>query len=258
MAEFDVKTRELLFNYILGIADDRLILGHRLSEWCGHAPIIEEDIAMANIALDCIGEADAFYKLAATFDTEGRSADDLAFLRDSTEFRNAQLSEQPNTDFAWTIARQFFTDAFYVQFFEDLTKSSYEELAAPGAKALKEVKYHLRHSREWILRLGDGTEESNSRLQDAVDNLWMYTREFFEFSDNVKLLYELDIVPDNSALLEKWKETVLPVLKDALITIPEDPPYFATGGRSGLHTEHLGHLLAEMQVLPRTYPDAKW
>lgn len=258
MANFDSKTKKMLFDYILRIGDDRLILGHRLSEWCGHAPILEEDIALANIALDCVGEADAFLKLAASLDEAGRSADDLAFSRDATEFKNNLLCEQPNNDFAYTIARQFFIDQFYVYFFEELSKSSFEELGGLGAKALKEVKYHMRHSREWMLRLGDGTDESNIKLQNAVDDLWMYTREFFEYTADDQFLHDLNIVPDVTPTLKVWEEMVHSVANEAMITIPETPPYYATGGRNGNHTEHLGHLLAEMQILPRTYPGAKW
>lgn len=252
------KQNEYLFEYLLRLGDDKLILGHRLSEWCGHAPILEEDIALANIALDNIGQASALLTLAADTENKGRSEDDLAFHRDAREFRNLQLLEQPNTDFAYTIARQFFFDTYNLFLYEELAKCKHEELAGIAAKALKEIKYHNRHSREWILRLGDGTDESNARLQNAVNYLWRYTDEFFKKDEIENELIDLEIAPDLDAIKPKWKETVSEILAKANIKEPEEEPFLFDGGRQGFHTEHLGHLLAEMQVLPRTHPGAKW
>ena len=254
----NAENRGQLFNYLLRHADDRLVLGHRLSEWCGHAPMMEEDLALANIALDLIGQASLFYKLAAETEANGRSEDDLAFLRDSAEFRNLQLVEQPNGDFAYTIARQFFFDVYDVLFLEQLSLSTEAEISAIGAKALKEAQYHLRHTQQWMLRLGDGTEESHRRLQDAVDDLWRFTQEMFVPDELDHTLTAEVIAPDLETLRSSWQESVEQTLREATLELPEDSQYMTSGSRGGYHTEHLGYLLAEMQVMQRTHPGAAW
>jgi len=256
--EINDEKRNELFEYLLRLGDDRLILGHRLSEWCGHAPILEEDIALANIALDCIGQANAFLSLAAEVENKNRTEDDLAYFRDETEFKNLQLVEQPNIDFAYTIARQFFVDTFAVPFYEKLSESVHEELAGIAAKSLKEAKYHLRHSKTWMLRLGDGTEESHNKIQNAVDDLWTYTGElFFENEVDEKLMKE-NLVPSAKEIESSWKEEIEKVITEATLKLPEEPNTNLRAGRNGNHTEHLGHILAEMQIVARSHPGAKW
>lgn len=256
--EINDEKRNELFEYLLRLGDDRLILGHRLSEWCGHAPILEEDIALANIALDCIGQANAFLSLAAEVENKNRTEDDLAYFRDETEFKNLQLVEQPNIDFAYTIARQFFVDTFAVPFYEKLSESVHEELAGIAAKSLKEAKYHLRHSKTWMLRLGDGTEESHKKIQTAVDDLWTYTGElFFENEIDEKLIKE-KLIPSAKEIESQWKEEVEKVITEATLKLPEEPNTNLRAGRNGDHTEHLGHILAEMQIVARSHPGAKW
>ncbi|MCH2271310.1 MAG: phenylacetate-CoA oxygenase subunit PaaC [SAR324 cluster bacterium] len=256
--ELNMELRGQVFDYLLRHADDRLVLGHRLSEWCGHAPMMEEDLALANIALDLIGQATLLYKLAAKTEGSGRTEDDLAFLRDPSEFRNLQLVEQPNGDFADTIARQFFFDSYDVLFLEKLSLSAYTELAGIAAKALKEAQYHLRHAQRWMLRLGDGTEESHNRLQDSVVNLWCFSKELFVPDNLDHVLVTERIGVDLKAINSSWRETVTDTFREATLDIPGDEQYFASGSRGGYHTEHLGFLLAEMQVLQRTHPGAIW
>jgi ring-1,2-phenylacetyl-CoA epoxidase subunit PaaC len=246
-----------IFDFLLRLADDRLILGHRLSEWCGHAPILEEDIALANIALDCIGQANAIYSTAAELEDKGRTADDLAFFRNEREFKNLQLLEQPNEDFAFTIVRQFYYDQYSFQLYEKLRESKYEQLSAIAEKSLKEITYHLRHSRQWILKLGDGTEESNNKVQNAIDSLWIYTDEMFNNDTTIDYLIKNEIVPNLNLLKDKWIDNISKVLEEATLTLPASDS-FVSGSRDGRHTEHLGHLLAEMQILPRSFPNAKW
>ena len=246
-----------LFAYLVRLADDRLVLGHRLSEWCGHAPILEEDIALANIALDLVGEATLLLTVAAKVENAGRDADALAFLRDAIDYRNVLLVELPKGDFAVTIARQFFFSAFAVLQAEALQKSSNEDLAGIAAKMLKESRYHLRHSGEWILKLGGGTDESHRRLQTAVDDLWRYTGEMFLSDDIEQRLAQSRIGVDPATLEGRWREQVMDILTRAGITVP-DVKGMQRGGRAGRHTEHLGHMLAEMQVLQRQHPGATW
>ena len=245
------------FEYLLRLADDRLVLGHRLSEWCGHAPILEEDIALANVALDLIGQASALLKLAGEVEGKGRTDDALAYFRDAIEFRNAQLVELPNGDFAVTIVRQFLFDAWDVLVLQRLTTSSNDTLAGIAAKALKEAKYHLRHSAEWVRMLGDGTAESHARAQRALDDLWPYTHELF-LSDAVdREAVSAGLGVDTEALRASWLETVERVLHEATLTRPKDG-FAPRGGRTGRHTEHLGHMLADMQSLARAHPGASW
>jgi ring-1,2-phenylacetyl-CoA epoxidase subunit PaaC len=245
------------FEYLLRLADDRLVLGHRLSEWCGHAPILEEDIALANIALDLVGQASMLLKLAGEIEGKGRSEDTLAYFRDTIEFRNAQLVELPNGDFATTIVRQFLFDAWDVLLLERLTSASNETLAGIAAKALKEAKYHLRHSAEWVRMLGDGTAESHQRAQRALDELWPYTAELFLTDDIDRSAIAAGIGVDVEAFRTRWRETVDRVMAEATLTIPKDG-FAPRGGRIGRHTEHLGRMLADMQSLARAHPGASW
>jgi ring-1,2-phenylacetyl-CoA epoxidase subunit PaaC len=243
--------------YLLRLADDRLVLGHRLSEWCGHAPILEEDIALANVALDLVGQAVAFLDLAAAREGTGRTADDLAYLRDAREYRNLQLVELPNGDFATTIVRQMLFDAYDAALLDALRASADPELAAIAAKSLKECRYHLRHSAEWVVKLGDGTAESRRRAQDALDELWRFTGEPFLADDLDRELAAAGVAPDPASLRTEWDALVREVVTTATLTLPDVRPV-ARGGRQGLHTEHLGRMLAEMQSVARAHPGAQW
>ena len=243
--------------YLLRLGDDRLVLGHRLSEWCGHAPILEEDIALANIALDLVGQATLLLTLAGKAEGAGRDADALAFLRDSLDFRNALIVELPKGDFAVTIARQFLFSVFAMLQAEALRKSVDRDLAGVAEKMHKESRYHVRHSGDWMLKLGDGTEESHSRLQDAVNDLWRYTGELFQSDDIERRLVQQRIAIDSSAIEPAWRAQVNEVLGRAGIQTPEIK-WMQRGGRTGQHTEHLSHLLGEMQTLQRQHPGAAW
>lgn len=256
-ASLDDTTRAALVEYLQRHGDDRLILGHRLSEWCGHAPILEEDIALANIALDFVGQANLLLGLAGQIEGQGRDADALAYFRGEVDFRNLQLVELPKGDFAFTIVRQFLFDAYDVPFLEALSRSSHSELAGIAAKAHKEARYHLRHSAEWVIKLGDGTDESRRRTQRALDELWHYTGELFTSDERDRQLVAAGIAPDLTALDSGWRDRVAAVLRQATLTIPESGPAML-GGRRGRHTEHLGHLLAEMQIVARSFPGATW
>jgi ring-1,2-phenylacetyl-CoA epoxidase subunit PaaC len=253
----DDATRTALAEYCLRLADDRLVLGHRTSEWCGHAPILEEDIALANIALDLVGQATLLLELSGRLEGQGRSADTLAFLRNETEYRSLLLCELPKGDFAFTIVRQlFFGVAAFLQL-EGLARSPHPDLAGIAAKALKETRYHVRHAGEWVIRLGDGTPESHERTQAAVDELWRYTGEAFLADDVDASLVAAGLVPDVAPMQAAWRAQVEDVLRRATLTVPKDG-WMQRGGRAGRHTEHLGHMLAEMQVLPRSFPGAEW
>lgn len=246
-----------LFEYLLRLGDDRLVLGHRLSEWCGHGPILEEDIALANIALDLIGQATLYLKLASEVEGKGRSEDDLAYFRDAIDYRNVQLVELPRGDYAFTTVRQFFFDVFSFHVLEQLQSSSNTELAGIAAKGFKEVRYHVRHSSEWVLRLGDGTDESHSRAEKAVNELWRFTAEMFEVDQVDRAMKEEGIGADLEAIKPRWNAVVSDVLGRATLSIPSDPPAM-TGGRRGRHTESLGKMLAEMQIVARSFPGAEW
>ena len=246
-----------LFRYVLRLADDHLVLGQRLGEWCGQAPSLEEDLAIANIGLDCLGQARALYTCAGKVEGKGRDEDDLAFLRPEREYCNALLVEQPNRDFAWAIARQFYFSAFMLPFWRDMAKSTDDDLRAIAAKAEKEVAYHLRHSAEWVIRLGDGTEESRARAQAALEKLWGYTRELFDGDAIDEMMMQAGIGIDPGDFHENWRDAITAVLGEATLTVPE-ASWSIGGGKKGVHSEHLGFLLAEMQFLPRAYPDAKW
>ena len=245
---------------LLRLGDDRLVLGHRLSEWCGHAPILEEDIALANVALDLLGQATLFLRRAGDVEGKGRDEDALAYFREAIEFRNCLLVEQPNGDFAFTIARQFLFDVHAVVTLDALARSTNAEIAALAAKSLKEAKYHVRHSGEWMLKLGDGTDESHRRVQRALDELWRFTPELFVADGVAARLAVQGIAPDLPALHAQWEALVSDVLHRATLTRPHGASHspHLRGGRSGLHSEHLGHLLAEMQIVARSHPGAKW
>lgn len=246
-----------LFNYLLRLADSSLILGHRLSEWCGHGPVLEEDIALTNISLDFVGRANSLYEYAANVEGKGRTEDDLAYLRTEREFFNNLLAEQPNGDYAQTILRQYLTDAFEIHLYEALSKSKDETLAGIAAKSLKEIQYHLRHSSSWMLRLGDGTEESNRRLQNALNEIYRFTGSLFETDDNDSVLTAAGIVPDLSAIQLQWQKDVDSMLERAMLKKPEKV-WMQKGNLQGRHTEHLGYILAEMQSVHRAYPGVKW
>ncbi|MFY1708281.1 1,2-phenylacetyl-CoA epoxidase subunit PaaC [Tritonibacter scottomollicae] len=254
----DVSRDEAFYEFLLRMGDNTLILGHRVSEWCGHAPVLEEDIALANTALDMIGQTQMWLGLAAEVQGEGKTADDLAFLRDAWDFRNLLLVEMPNGDFGQTLMRQFLFDAWHVLQLRALTQSTDERVAAIAAKSVKEATYHLDRSAETVVALGDGSEESHARMQAALDYLYPYVGEMF-LSDAVDTtLVEAGIAPDPASLRAEFDETLARVLGEATLTLPE-ARRARGGGRDGkMHTEHLGHLLTTMQWMQRAYPGATW
>ena len=243
--------------YALRRADDALVLGHRLSEWCGHAPMMEEDMALANMGLDLIGQARELYSYAAKVENAGNDEDRLAYLRDVRQYRNLLLVEQPNGDFARTIIRQFFYSAFADPYWRAMMASKDETLAAIAAKSEKESAYHLRHSSEWVIRLGDGTEESHRRAQTAIDDLWAFTGELFHSDESDKALIADGLAIDPESLRAGWTQTVSNILHTATLNPPASE-WMQKGGRSGHHSEHLGHLLSELQSLQRSFPGATW
>jgi ring-1,2-phenylacetyl-CoA epoxidase subunit PaaC len=243
--------------YALRRADDALILGHRLSEWCGHAPMLEEDMALANMGLDLLGQARELYSYAARAEGRGNDEDKFAYLRDVRQYRNLLLLEQPNGDFASTMTRQFLYAAFADLYWRAMMNSRDATLAAIAAKSEKESAYHVRHSSEWMVRLGDGTDESHRRAQTAIDDLWAYTGEMFGVDDSERSLIDAGIAIDPAALRPRWLETVSNVLREATLTVPNSD-WMQQGGRSGRHSEHLGHLLSELQSMQRTFPGATW
>jgi ring-1,2-phenylacetyl-CoA epoxidase subunit PaaC len=243
--------------YTLRRADDALILGHRLSEWCGHAPMLEEDMALANMALDLLGQARELFSYAAKVEGRDNDEDKFAYLRDVRQYRNLLLLEQPNGDFAHTLVRQFFYSAFADLYWRAMMQSSDATLAAIAAKSEKESAYHLRHSSEWMLRLGDGSAESRRRAQAATDDLWAFTGEMFTVDDGERGLIEAGIAVDPATLQARWQETVSDIVGEATLSLPKSG-WMQQGGRSGRHSEHLGHLLSELQSMPRTFPGATW
>ena len=246
-----------LFEYALRLGDDSLVLGQRLGEWCGHGPMLEVDLTLANFALDLIGQATHLLDYAGQVEGAGRDGDKLAFHRDVYDFRNCLLVEQPNGDFARTMARQFLFSTFQLPFLHALTRSSEARIAEVAAKAVKEVTYHAELSADWVVRLGDGTQESHERMVDGLDWCWRFVEELFRMDDVETQLVGLGVAVDRSTLRAGFDETVARVLAEA--TIPEPVyPRAVVGGRVGHHSEHLGHLLAVMQHLPRTYADAAW
>jgi ring-1,2-phenylacetyl-CoA epoxidase subunit PaaC len=246
-----------LFAYVLSLADDALVLGHRLSEWSGRGPTLEEDIALSNLALDLIGQARLCYAYAGEIEGRGRDEDALAYLRDEHAYRNLLLLEQPNGDFAMTMTRHLLYAAFLDPYFKALSASADNRLAEIGAKAAKEMAYHLRHAAEWVIRLGDGTEESHARMAAALDEVWMYTGEMFEMDAGESALSAQGIAVDRSSIRPTWEATLARVLAEATLARPTDR-WMQRGGRAGQHSEHLGRLLAEMQVLHRAHPGASW
>ena len=243
--------------YTLRRADDALILGHRLSEWCGHAPMLEEDMALANMGLDLLGQARELYSYAAKIEGKGNDEDKFAYLRDNRQYRKLLLLEQPNGDFARTMERQFFYAVFADLYWRAMMQSSDSTLAAIAAKSEKESAYHVRHSSEWIIRLGDGTEESHRRAQTAIDDLWAYTGEMFRVDDSEHGLIDKGIAIDPAKLHAQWHKTVTSVVGEATLALPKSD-WMQQGGRDGRHSEHLGHLLSELQSMPRTFPGATW
>lgn len=250
-------TRELTMRYAVRLGDDALILGHRLSEWCRNGPYLEEDLALSNVALDYIGRARMYYGYASELCDGEKSEDDFAFLRDCREYENLLITELPRGDFAYTLARQLVLDQFYSYFLGAMRASTDETLAAIAAKAAKETRYHLRRSTDWALRLGDGTEESHRRYQQALDALWGYIPEMFEQDELEKELAEQGIAVDTPTLQADWEKDIRAILGEATLTVPEQS-WVVRGGRTGFHTEHLGHLLSELQYLQRTYPGLQW
>ncbi len=246
-----------LYNYVLQHADNCLILGQRLAEWCGHGPILEQDIAMTNISLDLIGQCRMWYQYAAEIQGEGKSEDEIVAFRDAWDYRNVLLVEQPNGDFAQTIFRQFLYDTFSVHFYEMLMDSNDEQLAAIAAKSHKEALYHVKWSGDWVIRLGDGTEESHNRMKEAIDQLWSYSGELTKPNKTESKALEEGFGVDLSILKEKRDAKIREVMVEATLEIPEST-YTHEGGKDGTHTEHLGYILADLQFLQRAYPGLEW
>lgn len=245
------------FAFALALADDTLVLGHRLSEWSSKAPTLEEDIALSNLGLDVIGQARLFYQLAARLEGKGRDEDKLAYFRDAPEFRNVLLVELPRGDFAFTMGRQLVVTAFLHPYYAAMTRSTVPDFAEIAAKAVKEMAYHVRHSAEWVIRLGDGTEESRRRMIAALDALWPYVGELFEMTVGERRLVASGAAPDRAAIRPDWDATIDRVLREAGLSRPTAAQN-KTGGRSGRHSEHLVPMLAEMQELARAHPGATW
>jgi ring-1,2-phenylacetyl-CoA epoxidase subunit PaaC len=258
MATASIQISETpLVLYTLRRADDALILGHRLSEWCGHAPTLEEDMALANMGLDLLGQARELYGYAAQVEGEGNDEDKFAYLRDVRQYRNLLLLEQPNGDFARTMVRQFFYAAFADLYWRAMMRSTDATFAAIAAKSEKETAYHLRHSSEWMIRLGDGTDESHRRAQTAIDDLWAYTGEMFAVDDSERGLIAHGVAIDPASLRPQWLGMISTVVNEATLALPQTE-WMQRGGRDGRHSEHLGHLLGELQYMQRSFPGANW
>jgi len=252
-----MTTKEALINYCLRLGDSSLILGQRMTEWCSKGPFLEEDIALSNVGLDLLGQARVMLTYAGEIEEKGRTEDDLAYKRNEREFYNTLLSERPNGHFGDTIVRNFLHQSFYLHLYEALSTSKNETIAAHASKSLKEVIYHVRHASEWIIRLGDGTEESHQKIQKSIDDLWAYTGDLFEMNEVDTLLIKEGIATDLTVVKTKWNASVSEVLNKATLNMPEDG-YMHSGRLNALHSEQLGHMLGEMQYLQRSYPDAKW
>lgn len=246
-----------LVQYIYGIADNALILGQRLGELCGHGPNLETDIAMTNMALDLLGQTRSYYQYAAKQLGNEATEDTIAFLRSEREYKNVLLVEQPNTDFAYSIARQFLFDEFHLLLLQELQNSSDETLSAIAKKSIKEVLYHKRFSSDWIKRLGDGTEESKIRVQNAINDLWVFTDELFHQTDADKAMVIEGIGADVTKLKDAYYTNISQILEEATLEIPQ-MQYFQKGGKQGIHSEHMGYLLADMQYMQRTFPNMTW
>ncbi len=253
----DIEEKQATLEYAVRLGDDALILGHRLSEWSSNAPFLEEDLALSNVALDYIGRARMFYSYAAELSGNGKSEDDFAYTRDEREFRNFLIVELPRGDFAFTMVRQLFVDLFNAIFLPRLFECKDERLSGIAEKAIKETRYHLRRSKEWVVRLGDGTQESHIRTQKAVDSLCGYSAEMFELDELEKNLAARKIAVDNTALKDEWETRLHDILHEAALIIPTQQ-WSVCGGRSGYHTENLGHLLTELQFLHRSMPGLQW
>jgi len=246
-----------LYKYILGIADNNLILGQRLGELCGHGPSLETDIACTNISLDLLGQVRSYYQYAAKIAGDGRTEDDVAMLRNEREYVNTLLVEQPNIDFGYVMMRQFLFDAYHYLLLSELQFSKDASLSAIARKAIKEVSYHLRFSSDWVKRLGDGTEESHNRTQKALDDLWEYSDELFYQTYDDKHTIEQGIGVDVTAFKKTYYNNVSEIIKEATLEVPETK-YFKSGGKKGIHSEHMGYLLADLQYMQRAYPEMKW
>lgn len=249
--------KEHLYKYILGIADNSLILGQRLGELCGHGPSLETDIACTNISLDLLGQTRSYYQYAAKIKGDGTTEDDIAFLRKEREYVNLLLVEQPNKDFAHTMARQFLFDVYHLLLLKELEKSHDTTLAAIAKKSIKEVSYHIRFSSDWIKRLGDGTKVSHEKIQTAINTLWTYTDELFHQTDSDKAMIVEGVGVDVITFKENYHKQVAAILEEATLTVPETK-WFQKGGKQGIHTEHLGYLLSDLQYMQRTYPNMEW
>ncbi len=249
--------KEKLIQYIYGIADNALMLGQRLSELCGHGPNLETDIACTNIALDLLGQTRSYYQYAAQLTGENVTEDDIAFLRTERQYKNVLLVEQPNNHFGYVITRQFLYDVFHLLLLQELQNSADLTLSAIAKKAIKEVSYHQRFSSDWIKRLGNGTEVSRQKVQEAVNDLWKFTDELFQLTEDDKSVIELGAGVDVSLLKEKYYQIVNDVLEEATLSVPE-LKWFRKGGKDGIHSEHMGYLLSDLQYMQRTYPNMKW
>jgi ring-1,2-phenylacetyl-CoA epoxidase subunit PaaC len=244
--------------YILQLADTNLILAQRLCEWCGHGPILEQDIAMSNIGLDLLGQSRSLYQLAATVEGNGKQEDDYAYLRQERDFKNLLLVEQPNGDFAVTVVKQFLYDAYQLLLLKELKLNRNSQLAAIAEKSLIEATYHFKWSAEWVIRLGDGTSESHEKVQKALNDLWMYAGEMFIPNQDEQLLIANQYIPNLPELKELWVQKITEVVEEATLELPDLSTYMQTGGKNGIHTEHLGYILAEMQYIHRQYPGQQW
>ena len=253
-----MTTQTDLIQYLLRLGDSALIQGQRLCQWCGRAPALEEELALMNVGLDLVGQARNWLDYAAELLDDGRDADHLAFRRDERAYRNLLLVEQPNGDFAVTMLKQFLYDAWHLNVLKGLSQSSDERIAGIAAKAVKEVTYHLRRSSEWVERMGDGTEESHQRMLDAIPLLWRFTIELISGDASESRLHAAGLIADATQIASAWQARVEQVFTRATLPLPAAPSYFYLDARRGLHSEHLGTLLAEMQFLPRAYPDATW
>lgn len=248
---------ENLFRYVLRLGDLSLVLGQRLGEWIGHAPALEEDLGLANVALDLIGQARLLLSYAGEIEGRGRDEDAIAYMREHGDYLNPILAEQPNGDFGQTIVRQVLIDAFQLELYEGMSRSTDERLAAIAAKSVKEVRYHLRYSSGWLVRLGDGTQESHARVQSALDKLWPYTVELFAEDELDRAMAEQGVAPRLAEVQKGWNSRISAILSEATLERPKERPH-AWHGKRGQHSEHLGYILAEMQHMQRTYPGARW
>ena len=249
--------KENLIQYIFGIADNSLILGQRLGELCGHGPSLETDIALTNISLDLLGQTRSYYQYVAQLQGGDATEDTVAFLRLEREYKNVLLVEQPNTDFGYSIARQFLFDVFHLSLLNELQNSTDVTLAAIAKKSIKEVSYHVRFSSDWIKRLGDGTEESHQKIQTAINDLWIFTDELFHQTDADKEIVKQGIGVDVTLLKEDYYKKINSILEEATLEIPQ-VEYFQKGGKLGIHSEHMGYLLSDLQYMQRTYPNMTW